>query len=382
MRPSHLTWGYKNLSSISGEIETIVKKLNQKNYGKLDFEFLNPTQDQDLQAVTENYNIMTLSWPAISKENIPPGKGAIGMVMQHTEKTLTIPLMQVIELPIFGTQYKLTEMEEMEDIINSNVERLIDINEDLGYLADHGALNLSGAPPVGQPRQQIQDSATNFRTLVSQNYTLKNINLTDKTIPESLNCLVIARPTENFTDYELFQIDQFLMQGKSLAFILDRFSEVAPSGQQGMNFGQAPSYVPLNTGLEKLLAHYGIRIQNSLVMDENSFRQEMPARFGGGERTIYFAPLIKNRFINKELDFMKNIKLLVALKISPLELISERISENSLKAHRLFASSEKSWQMRDRINLKSNVHQAAFDIGGDAELPSGVSHRRGIPQLF
>jgi ABC-type uncharacterized transport system involved in gliding motility auxiliary subunit len=343
--------GIKNLSNISGEIETIVKKLNQKNYGKLKLEFLNPTQDQDLQAVAENYNIMTLSWPAISKENIAPGKGAIGMVMQHGEKSLTIPLMQVIELPIFGTQYKLTEMGEMEDIINSNVERLIDINEDLGYLADHGTLNLSGAPPVGQPRQQIQDSATNFRTLVSQNYSLKNINLTDKTIPESLNCLVIARPTEKFTDYELFQIDQFLMQGKSLALILDRFNEVTPSGQQGMNLGQASAYIPLNTGLEKLLAHYGIRIQDSFVMDENSFRQEMPAQFGGGERTIYFAPLIKNRFINKELEFMKNIKLLLALKISPLELIAERITENSLKTHRLIASSEKSWQMRDRINL-------------------------------
>jgi len=343
--------GIKNISNIPGEIETIVKKLNQKNYGKLKFEFLNPTQDQDLQAAVKNYNIMTLSWPEISKGKIPPGKGAIGMVMEHGEKSLTIPLMQVIQLPIFGTQYKLTEIREMEEIINSNVERLIDINEDLGYLADHGTLNLSGVPPAGQPRQQSQDAATNFRNMVSQNYTLKNVNLKDKTIPESLNCLVIARPTEKFSDYELFQIDQFLMQGKSLAFILDRFNEVSPSGQQGMNLGRAPSYIPLNTGLEKLLAHYGIHIQSSFVMDESSFRQELPARFGGGDRAIYFAPLIKNRFINKELDFMKNIKLLVALKISPLELISERITENDLKAHRLIASSERSWQMRDRINL-------------------------------
>jgi ABC-type uncharacterized transport system involved in gliding motility auxiliary subunit len=294
---------------------------------------------------------MTLSWPAISKEKIPPGKGAIGMLMEYGKKSFTIPLMRVTRLPIFGTQYKLAPMEEMENIINSNVERLIDINEDLGYLADHGTLNLAGTLPVAQPRQQIQESASNFRTLVSQSYTLKNINLKDTTIPESLNCLVIARPTENFSDYELFQIDQFLMQGKSLAFILDRFNEVTPAGQQGMNIGQTPSYIPLNTGLEKLLAHYGIRIQNSFVMDENSFRQEMPAQYGGGERTIYYAPLIKNRFINKELDFMKNFKVLVALKISPLELISERITENSLKTHRLFASSEKSWQMRGRINL-------------------------------
>jgi len=109
--------------------------------------------------------------------------------------------------------------------------------------------------------------------------------------------------------------------------------------------------VPLDTGLEKLLSHYGIRIQQSFVMDENCYHQEMPAQFGGGERAIYFAPLIKDRFINKDLDFMRNIKRLVALKISPLELDAERISQYSLKTHRLFASSEKSWQMRDRINL-------------------------------
>jgi len=51
------------------------------------------------------------------------------------------------------------------------------------------------------------------------------------------------------------------------------------------------------------------------------------------------------------LDFMKNIKALVALKISPLELIADRISAEKLKTYKLFASSEKSWLMRDRINL-------------------------------
>ena len=103
--------------------------------------------------------------------------------------------------------------------------------------------------------------------------------------------------------------------------------------------------------LEKLLAHYGIRIQQSFVMDENCFRQQMPAHLGGGDRAIYFAPMIKNRFISSDLEFMRNIKALVALKISPLELLTERISQNALKSHRLFSSSEKSWEMRDRINL-------------------------------
>ena len=342
--------GVRNLTGIPAEIENIVKKLNQKNYGKLEFEFINPTPDQDLAAISKEYNIMMLSWPALAK-GIAPGNGVIGLVMEYGENSLTVPLMQVIRLPIIGTQYKLAQTGEIEESINSNVERLIDINEDLGYLADHGTLNLAGPPPSAPGRPPAEAPATNFRRLVSQNYTLKNISLKDQNIPESLNSLIIARPTEKFSDYALFQIDQFLMQGKSLALVLDRFKEVSPAGQQGMNLGQAPVFLPLDTGLEKLLSHYGIRIQPSFIMDENCYRQELPAQFGGGERAIYFAPLIKDRFINNDLDFMKNIKRLVALKISPLELIPERISQNSLKSHRLFASSKKSWQMRDRINL-------------------------------
>jgi ABC-type uncharacterized transport system involved in gliding motility auxiliary subunit len=343
--------GVRNLATVPAEIENIVKKLNQKNYNKLEFEFLNPTPDQNLAALSEEYNIMMLSWPALAKGNVPAGKGIIGLVMEYEDRVLALPLMQVLRLPLIGTQYKLATTAELEENINNNVERLIDINQNIGYLSDHGTLSLSDTPPGAPGQPPAEEPAANFRSLISQNYSLKNIALKDQDIPEGLNCLIIARPMEKFSDYELFQIDQFLMQGKSLALVLDRFTEMRPPGQQGMNLGQPPVFVPLDTGLEKLLSHYGIRIQQSFVMDENCYRQEMPAQFGGGERAIYFAPLIKDRFINNDLNFMKNIKHLVALKISPLELDSERISQNSLKSHRLFASSEKSWQMRDRINL-------------------------------
>jgi ABC-2 type transport system permease protein len=343
--------GIRNLSNIPDEMKATIEKLNQKNYGKLEFEHLNPTQDQALEELSKKYNIMTLSWPALSEGKVPPGKGAIGLVMEYSDKSLTVPLLQVIRLPIIGTQYQLSDMAEMEETINGNIERLIDINKDIGYLADHGTLSLTGASPANPMQRPDQDSATNFRTMISQTYSLKNINLKDQSIPENLNSMVIARPTEKFSDYELYQIDQFLMQGKSLALVLDRFNEVMPGGQQGMNPGQPPMFIPLDTGLEKLLAHYGIRIQQSFVLDENCFRQQMPAQFGGGDQPIYYAPLIKNRFINKDLDFMKNIKVLVAIKISPLELISENIKQNALTPYKLIASSEKSWQLRDRINL-------------------------------
>jgi ABC-type uncharacterized transport system involved in gliding motility auxiliary subunit len=150
----------------------------------------------------------------------------------------------------------------------------------------------------------------------------------------------------------MFQIDLFLMKGKTLVLFLDRFMELRPGNQQGGNIGgQQPVYVPLDTGLEKLLDHYGIRIKKSYILDENCFRQTLPAQLGGGERPIYFAPIIKSRFINKELDFMKSIKGMITIKVSPLELDTERLTANGLKATRLVASSEKSWEMSGRITL-------------------------------
>jgi len=240
----------------------------------------------------------------------------------------------------------------MRELIDKNVEALIDINEDLGYLADHGTLDLSGASAFRQTGGQNPDAVMNFRTLISQNYTLKPINLKTEAIPDNLKSLVITRPTQPFSDYGLFQIDQFLMKGKNLILILDRFQEVRPGNQQSTGLGgQQPVYAPLDTGLEKLLSNYGIRIKNSYVMDENCFRQQLPSQLGGGERPIYFAPIIKSRFINNELEFMKSIKGMIAIKISPLELDPERLTANNLKATRLVASSENSWEMSGRITL-------------------------------
>jgi len=323
--------GLKKLSKIPAELERIVQKLNQKNYNKLEFKYLDPSEDEDLEAIAKKYNIMTVKWPALAKGTVPPGTGAIGLVTEFGERALVTRLLQVIKIPIIGTQYQLMDIKEIEETIDKNVEALIDINEDLGYLADHGTLNLSGASPFGQTALQNQDAVMNFRSLISQSYTLKPVNLKEESIPDNLNSMVIARPTLPFSDYELFQIDQFLMKGKNLILILDRFMEVRPGNQQGGNFGaQQPVYVPLDTGLEKLLGHYGIRIKKSYVMDENCYRQELPAQLGGGRRSIYFAPIIKSQFINKD---------------------SERLTANGLKATQLVASSEKSWEMSGRITL-------------------------------
>jgi ABC-type uncharacterized transport system involved in gliding motility auxiliary subunit len=290
---------------------------------------------------------MQLQWPELSGGKIPAGNGMIGLVMEYGEKVRKIPLLKVLRLPIIGTQYDLVDVDQLEDIVNDNLETLVDINQDLGYLAGHGTLNISSFSPM---MRQNPDAISTFSNLISKTYSLKPVNLKDQSIPASLNCLVIARPTEKFSDYELYQIDQALMKGTNLALFIDAYKEINPNNQQRFAM-RGPQYVPLNTGIEKLPSHYGINIRKSYVLDENSHRQRLPRSMGGGERPIYFAPIIKNKNINHDLNFMRGIKGLVAVKMSPLELDEDKISRNNLKAVKLFSSSVKSWEIRKNINL-------------------------------
>jgi ABC-type uncharacterized transport system involved in gliding motility auxiliary subunit len=344
--------GLNQLPEIPDRLEKLVKTLNEKYFDKLAFEYLDPTVNPDLfqKAKSNQYNLMNLNWPAVPEKNIQAGGGTIGLVMEYGDNVGTIHLMRVLRLPIIGTRYELVDMEDMEDIISKNLEALIDINEDLGYLADHGTPPLFQMPQVNPANPVQQEALNNFRAIASQSYSFKHVNLKDEDIPGSLRSLIIAGPTETFTEYELFQIDQFLMQGNSLVIFLNKFNEIVPNRQMGF-MGQGPRYIPLDTGLDKLLAHYGIGITKSYVLDKNCFKQEIPSRMGGGQRPIYWAPLIENRLIGKELGFMKNIKQLVAVKTSPLHLDQERLQKTGVKAYRLFASSEESWEMKDRINL-------------------------------
>jgi ABC-type uncharacterized transport system involved in gliding motility auxiliary subunit len=196
--------------------------------------------------------------------------------------------------------------------------------------------------------QPQADSLTNLNTLLSKQYTVNQIDLTADEISEDIDTLVIVGPKQTFSDWELFQIDQFLMKGKSLALFIESFNEMQPQQQQ-MYQMQQPMYLPINSGLEKLLDHYGLNVTKSYIMDESCYvsrDQQM------GEMPLYFAPIIKNENINHRLDFLSNLKEFIMIKTSPLVADEEKLKENGLDSHRLFSSSELSWEMAGQINLQ------------------------------
>jgi ABC-type uncharacterized transport system involved in gliding motility auxiliary subunit len=372
------------LNELPAKFETLVRKLNEKNYGKLAFEFQDPTKEPAALAGLDTSGLFQLRWEGQTDrqgKQIPGGSGVVGIVMQSSRKSLSFPLIRVLSIPLLGEQYQLESMENMEKILGEGIESMLEINESIAYLADFGTPPLGGS--TGAPNQPQEQDLSNFNRLVADSYSLKSLALKEGDIPANLNCLIIAGPKEEFSEYALFQIDQFLMQGKSLAILLDPFNEIVPD--RNSSYGspsQGPLYLPLNTGLEKLLAHYGIRGQKSYVLDETCYRQRLDPAYGGGEQPIYFAPLILPPHLDAHFDFMKNIERLIMLKISPLVVDETRIKEFGLSARMLFSSSPKAWEMSGSINLNPYFIQKPQGDGQQKTYPLAYVLSGDFPSYF
>lgn len=81
--------------------------------------------------------------------------------------------------------------------------------------------------------------------------------------PDACALLVVAKPTREFSERDKFKIDQYIMQGGKVLWLIDRLNASLDSMRAASHF--VPSDYPLN--LEDILFKYGVRLQPDLVLD-------------------------------------------------------------------------------------------------------------------
>jgi len=346
----------KGLTELDEGLDQVVTDLNRENYSRLKLQKVDPSREALSEEEGAPFQRFKLQWDELRTPGggvIPAGEGFVALQVRYRdrkfEKNLLTQNMALTERGL-TEQFQVIDKEKVEEFISSNIDNLIQVNDDIGYVSSSGTLSLMPALPPQFARMQQQESELKvFDEVVSENYTIKQIDLAREEIPEGIDTLIIAGPTEEFSDWELFQIDQFLMKGKSLAVFMDPFKEIQQNQRNMMNRGfQQPVYLPLNTGLEKLLNSYGLTVKRSYVMDKNCFVNQDPRT---GEMPIYYAPKILEKNINHDFDFLKDLKQLVLIKCAPLAVEEETIQKHDIQASRLVLTSDKAWEMSGRINL-------------------------------
>ncbi len=386
----------QGLEKISSEVNSAVEKAKKRNFSKIQLIPMDNAANPDLAKEAENYGIQGLQWrdfTAPTGQTFSAGTGYCALVIEYGGKAEKIDLLVPQMMLTFRgprTVYQVPDLSRLDETINAMIDSILQINDEIGYIRDKGTLSLLEVPDdprFAQFRQQGGEGV-NFKKLLSQNYSVKEIAAGE--VSKNIRTLVIAGAKETFSEYELFLLDQYLMEGRSLILFKDALQEVQADmgGMGGFGGQQPPQYLPINTGLEKLLAHYGVSIGASYVADKSCFEQQMGQQYGGGKQPFYFAPLILSKNINHDVKFLNNIRGLIMLKTSPVEVNEELIKANKIKATKLFSSSENGWLLQDRIMLnpmyleppsKDNMKGYALSYLLEGEFPSYFADK-GIPQ--
>lgn len=141
-----------------------------------------------------------------------------------------------IEFEIANAIYKLTEEDPQV----------------VGMLSGHGELEGGGASA--------------FVEAVSELYVVREVGLQDAAL-QSCEVLVIAKPTRRFSPLDKYRLDQYIMKGGKVLFLIDRLDASMDSTTQANYFA-----FPYETDLDDMLFRYGVRINPDLVQDRYASR--------------------------------------------------------------------------------------------------------------
>ncbi len=94
--------------------------------------------------------------------------------------------------------------------------------------------------------------------------------------------LIVAGPKEAYSEREIYLLDQYLMNGGNLIFLVDALAVNLEEAS-----GDGTVAMPFDVGLDQLLFRYGVRVNKDLIQDLNfGYHPVMGGTFGNQEQII------------------------------------------------------------------------------------------------
>jgi ABC-2 type transport system permease protein len=223
------------------------------------------------------------------------------------------------------------------------------------------ALNVpESSPPMpqfGMPGRGLQFTA--LKDVLSQDHVIADTDLRKGQAPSEADLLLVAAP-ENLDEKQLFAIDQFLMQGGTVIIAASPYT---------VDLDNELAIAPQKTGLEDWLAHYGISMDKTLVLDPQNSPFPVPAERQLGGFTVRKIDLVNYPYfvdirpdgMNGESGLTVGLNQITLNWASPISI--DQAKNKGRKVIRLLESSDKSW-----LSASTDI-QPDFDRYGELGFP-------------
>ena len=221
--------------------------------------------------------------------------------------------------------------------------------------------------PTQDPFGRTQEPLSTWQELygsLTQEYEVRVVDLSTGNVPADVDVLVVVAP-QDMADKERFAIDQYLMRGGAV---------VAAAGNYVLTpdpYGGGLAVKEVQNGLQEMLAHYGITVERSMVLDQQNEPFPLPVvRNVGGIQVQEIQALDYPFFVDVRPDGMASDHAIVAELAAvtlnwPSPITLDEAKNASREVTTLLQSSKASWtQTGSNIQPNFELHpQMGFAVG-------------------
>ena len=289
-----------DLERLSRATQELLDEMRIQANDKLEYSFIDPNASPDGKTRREVYASLEeqgLTYTSIRVRDAGSFSERIvfpGALMSYKGKTIPVQLLK--------TQFRAPDA----DIVNRSINNLeFEISSAIRQITAPKRARIAFVEGHGElDDMQVMDVVKSLQ----EHYDVKRVQLDEQinSLSDKLeggayrtnkfDALVIAKPDTAYSDKDLFIVDQFIMNGGKVLWLLDKVN----ANLDSLRTQQFSMAVPLTLGIEDILFSYGVRINNDLLLDASCAPIEIYTTPYGNQRKLerfpfYFEPVLEPR---------------------------------------------------------------------------------------
>ncbi len=312
--------------ALDRQIRDMMEEFNAYANSNFRLKFVDPKEEPKYRQEAEMAEIPEASFKVVKEDQVQIMKAYLGILIEHENKTESIPFVGGVDT--------------LEYDLMSRIVKVLQKEHDLPTI---GILQGHGEPGTQQANQQAQTPSGEMALFVEamrEQFKAMDVKLDDRDkVPSTVSTLVVVNPG-SIPDYQLWAIDQFVMGGGKLICMIN--------GMEGIeNLNEPPK--KFNNGLSDILAHWGVKINNDMVLDMNcETAQFRTGTYSMIQKQYPFWIRIKKDNFNADNLITSTLESATFHWPSSMEILKDKL--DGITVTELVKSSDKSWIMNKDFN--------------------------------
>ena len=290
----------------------------------IDYEFINPSESNDAAERNETYKLLYQSGLNPTEIAMQTKAGTQQLIIwpcaliSYRDKEKPLDLLDT-HIGESSSQVLNNSAQNLEYKFISSIKELSQKKKpNIAFIEGHGELNENDVYDI---TRSLQKKYNVKRISLNEQITSLNNRATTHdssiTISSNYDAIVIAKPTKPFSEKDKFIIDQYIMHGGKILWLIDPVFATMDS----LQMSESTIGNTLNIKLDDMFFKYGLRLNNNLLLDLNSAKIALRTGQMGGQAQIeyynwYYFPLLNAGSNN---SIVKNINPIKADFVSSIE---------------------------------------------------------------